>query len=150
MRTFLTAFSVSWGIFMLIMLLGFGNGLQRGVQQEFEKDAVNSIWVNSSKTSTPYKGMAPGRQIRFTNADHKAVADHVNGVQNVTARNYIWSVSNISYKNESSTFDIMACHAGYRYLENLEMTRGRFLNDHDVAQVRKVAVLGTLVVATTF
>ena len=135
---------------MLIMLLGFGNGLQNGVKQEFERDAVNSIWVNSGKTSVPYKGMAPGRRIRFTNKDYDMLKSNIGGVQNVTTRNYIWSVSNISYKNESSTFDIMACHPGYRYLENAEMTGGRFLNDNDVAETRKVVVLGNLVVAQLF
>ncbi len=150
LRTFLTAFSVAWGIFMLIMLLGFGNGLQNGVRDEFEKDAVNSIWVNGGKTSIAYAGMSPGRRIYFTNEDYELVKNSVTGVEHVTTRNNMWEVSNITYKNETSSFSVMSCHPGYRYLENLEITGGRFLNDDDVRESKKVAVLGNLVVEQLF
>ena len=150
LRTFLTSFSVAWGIFMLIMLLGFGNGLQNGVHEEFEKDAVNSIWINGGKTSIAYSGMSPGRRIYFTNEDYELVKNTVDGVANVTTRNNVWDVGNITYKNETSTFNVMSCHPGYRYLENLELTSGRFLNDDDVRESRKVAVLGSLVVQQLF
>lgn len=150
LRTFLTAFSVAWGIFMLIMLLGFGNGLQNGVQEEFEKDAVNSIWVNGGKTSISYDGMSPGRRIYFTNDDYELVKNTVSDVANVTARNNVWDAGSTTYKNETSTFYVKACHPGYRYLENLVLTSGRFLNDDDVKESRKVAVLGSLVVQQLF
>ncbi len=150
LRTFLTSFSVAWGIFMLIMLLGFGNGLQNGAQEEFQKDAVNSIWVNGGKTSIAYDGMQPGRRIWFTNEDYALIKNSVDGVEHVTSRNNVWDVGNITYKNETSSFDVMSCHPGYRYLENLEMLTGRFLNDADVEEARKVAVLGNLVVSQLF
>ncbi len=150
LRTFLTAFSVAWGIFMLIMLLGFGNGIQRGVQQEFQRDAVNSIWVNSGKTSLPYNGMQPGRQIRFTNDDYELIRNTISGVENVTSRNHIWTPGNITYKDESSSFSVLSCHPGYMYLENLVLTSGRFINETDVKESRKVAVLGSLVVDQLF
>ena len=71
MRTFLTGFSVAWGIFMLMILLGAGNGLSNGVSQNFMRDAVNAMWLWSGRTSIPYQGMQEGRQIRFTNADYE-------------------------------------------------------------------------------
>ncbi len=64
LRTFLTGFSVAWGIFMLIVLLGSGYGLENGVKKEFEGDAVNYISINSGITSLPYKGLKAGRFIR--------------------------------------------------------------------------------------
>ena len=67
LRTFLTGFSVAWGIFMLIILLGSGYGLENGVRKEFEGDAENTLWVNQGVTSVAYKGYKPGRFIQFTN-----------------------------------------------------------------------------------
>ncbi|HXH18098.1 MAG TPA: ABC transporter permease [Chitinophagales bacterium] len=145
LRTFLTSFSVAWGIFMLIMLLGFGNGLQNGAREEFQKDAVNSLWVNSGKTSVAYKGMQPGRRIWFTNEDYELIKNTVTDVVNVTTRNNVWDVGNITYKNETSTFDVLSCNAGYRYLENLELLGGRFINDDDVDEARKVVVISDMV-----
>src|SRR5262245_15152760 len=86
MRSFLTAFSVAWGIFMLIVLLGSGQGLSHGVAHQFRDDAVNSIWVFPGQTSTPYKGMQPGRRVQLTNEDHREVRTGVGGVEHLTAR----------------------------------------------------------------
>ena len=68
LRTFLTAFSVASGIFMLIILLGSGTGVEKGVKNLFD-DATNSIWVRTGQTSLAHKGLQPGRRIKFTNAD---------------------------------------------------------------------------------
>jgi len=141
---------VAWGIFMLIILLGFGNGMQNGVHEEFEGDAVNSIWVNGGKTSVAHNGMQPGRVIRFTNEDYDLIKKTITGVENVAARNHIWLPGNIVYKKESATFSVIACHPGYRHLERLEMLTGRFINEQDVQTTRKVAVLGSLVVERLF
>ena len=69
LRTFLTGFSVAWGIFMLIVLLGSGKGLENGVSNQFAGDAVNSIWFYAGETSVAYKGLKPGRTVKFNNDD---------------------------------------------------------------------------------
>src|SRR5205085_8831370 len=73
LKTFLTAFSVSWLIFMLIILLGAGNGLQNGVEQEFKGDALNTLWLEGGQTSVPYNGLKPGRDIKLTMDDFKEI-----------------------------------------------------------------------------
>lgn len=144
LRTFLTGFSVAWGIFMLIILLGSGNGLENGVKEEFKGDAVNSIWVNSGQTSKPYKGLKPGRRIQFTNQDYEAIKK-VNYKEHISSRFTIWENTTISYNNDHATYDIFVCHPDYGYLESLEVTKGRFLNDIDINEFRKSVVIGEIV-----
>ncbi len=144
LRTFLTAFSVSWGIFMLVMLLGFGKGLQQGVEHTFSDDAVNSLWVFSGKTSIPHKGMTHGRAIQFRNSDYEMLKEQPD-VELIAARFRNWNTSIVSYKNESNSFDIRSTHPDHLHIEMSEIVKGRFLNDADLKEFRKVAVIGTLV-----
>lgn len=89
LRTFLTGFSVAWGIFMLIVLLGSGQGLRNGVEYQFRDDAINSVWIQSGQTSIPYKGLQPGRAVQFTNGDYDEIKSGVGGVEHITSRFYI-------------------------------------------------------------
>jgi putative ABC transport system permease protein len=144
LRTFLTGFSVAWGIFMLIILLGSGYGLENGVRKEFEGDAENTLWVNQGVTSVAYKGYKPGRFIQFTNADYDQTKN-VEDVEYISGRFTIWENNTLSYKNEYGSFDIFCSHPGYGKVENLEPIKGRFLNDIDVEEFRKVTAIGKLV-----
>jgi len=149
MRTFLTGFSVAWGIFMLIVLLGSGYGLENGVKREFEGDAVNYISINSGITSMPYKGMKPGRFIRFEN-DDKEMLGGIDRVDKSSSRTYVFNGQNLSYKNEYGSFDIFAITPEYYYVESLELTNGRYINDYDIENVRKVVVMGKVVKEALF
>mgnify|MGYP002725518214 FL=1 len=149
MRTMLTGFSVAWGIFMLVILLGSGYGLENGVRKEFEGDALNYISISSGVMSTPYKGMKPGRRIRFSNEDH----DMLSTIENVdysSTRTAIFQNNTISYKSEYGNFDIFAILPAYRQVESLEMTSGRFLNEKDIDDYRKVVAVGKLVYEALF
>ena len=77
MRTALTAFGVFWGIFMLVLMLGSGNGLQNGVTQTFIGNATNSVFMWSRNTSLPYDGLPRGRWIRFNNEDLAAARRNI-------------------------------------------------------------------------
>lgn len=135
---------------MLILLLGAGSGLLNGVKEMFKDDAINSIWIRSGQTSIPYKGMQPGRRIQFTNEDYEQLKDKVEGVEHITARYFLWGDYTVRYKKKFSSFSIRGVHPGHRYLENTIMTSGRYINEFDIDQKRKVAVIGDEVVKSLF
>ncbi len=149
LRTFLTGFSVAWGIFMLIVLLGSGYGLENGVKREFEGDAVNYISINSGITSLPYQGMKAGRQIQFTN-DDRTMLGNIDLVEKSSARSYVFGNSTISYKDEYGSFDIFAISPEYEYVESLKLAKGRYVNNYDIENFRKVVSLGKVVKEALF
>lgn len=151
LRTFLTGFSVAWGIFMLIILLGSGTGLQNGVQQEFNRSATNAIWIWSGQTSKAYEGMKPGRYIQFTNKDYETVKRKVDGLDNISSRYNIWgNDGTVSYKDQYGVFDIKNVHPDFKNIELVEMEEGRFLNKSDFEKSRKVAVISKVVKEALF
>jgi putative ABC transport system permease protein len=145
LRTFLTGFSVAWGIFMLIILLGSGNGLENGVRKEFEGDATNTLWINPGQTSVAYKGLKSGRTIQFTNEDYDLMKQEIPHIDKISGRINVWQNNTVSYKKEYGNFDIIACHPGYGYYETLEVLFGRFINEDDIKDFRKVVVISTIV-----
>ena len=144
LRAFLTGFSVGWGIFMLIILLGIGQGLQNGVEQQFSSDAINSVWIGGGATSMPYKGMKSGRDIQFKNTDYEIIKRDFPKVENVSARLNVWGGSSIIYNGEYATFDLKAVHPKHQFVENIEVIEGRFVNEKDITDYRKSAVIGRL------
>ncbi|HEX4826076.1 MAG TPA: ABC transporter permease [Candidatus Polarisedimenticolaceae bacterium] len=145
LRSFLTAFSVAWGIFMLIVLLGSGQGLAHGIEYQFRDDAINSIWVFPGQTSVPFKGLAPGRRVQLTNEDRNELKSTEGVVDHITSRFYINGSVRVRYKDETTTFDCRCVHPDHLYLENTIMVEGRFINELDLAEHRKVCVIGVRV-----
>lgn len=145
LRTFLTALSVWWGIFMLIILMGAGKGLQNSVEHNFRDDALNSIWVYRGKTSEPYQGLPAGRQIQFTNADYDLISERIEGVEHTTGRYYMWGEYVVKRDNNALSFDVRSIHPGHQYLENTIMLEGRYINEMDIQKFRKVCIIGTKV-----
>ncbi|MCB0763305.1 MAG: ABC transporter permease [Flavobacteriales bacterium] len=143
LRTVLTAFSVFWGIFMLIFLLGMGNGLSNGVDHAFRDDAVNSIWIGGGQTTKPYKGMQAGRYIGLENEDLEYLRHAIPEIEEYTGRYNMWSGNaNIVYGKNYANFSIRSVHPGHQVLENTTMATGRYINTIDLNQFRKVAVIG--------
>lgn len=140
LRTFLTGFAVAWGIFMLMVLLGAGNGLSNGVGSNFQGNALNAIWVWSRETSMPYAGFQSGRRIQFTMDDYEAIQklDHVD---KISARYWIGDRT-YAFGSEYGNYNTQSCHPDYMDIEKFEITQGRFLNDIDMQYHRKVMVIG--------
>jgi putative ABC transport system permease protein len=149
LRSFITAFNVAWGIFILIILMGFGSGFQHGVEFQFNDDATNSMWINPGKTSKPYNGIKPGKQIQLTNRDYEAIKK-IDGIEYITSRYYLSGEFTVRYKNNLSFFNVRSCHPDYKYIEKTLITSGRYLNDTDLKEKRKVTVIGSKVVEVLF
>lgn len=142
LRTFLTGFSVAWGIFMLMVLLGSGNGLQNGVKYEFADNAINIMWMWTGQTSIAYDGLKEGREIKFNNQDYDFLTTKAKGVEQVSSRFYLRGDITYSYGREYGSFSTSTCHPSLLEMEKIKMDRGRFINDLDMSEFRKVIVIG--------
>jgi putative ABC transport system permease protein len=150
MRTFLTAFSVAWGIFLLVFLIGTGTGFKNGVIWEFRDDAANTLFINPGTTSLAHDGMSSGRNIRFTDEDYKAIKAQIPKVRNLTARYFVPGNKVVTYQKEKASFSVRAVHPDHKIMENTLMTDGRYINERDVEEKRKIAVIGQKVQETLF
>ena len=145
LRTFLTGLSVASGIFILVILLGIGQGMQNGIAKEFEQDASNMLSVWTNVTSKEYKGLNPGREITLKNDDYTQTVNKYNDQLEYKSSVFrIWS-GLINYKKESGNYRVEGVWPDLQFLENAKMTQGRFLNYRDIDNVEKVVVLGNKV-----
>jgi putative ABC transport system permease protein len=150
LRTFLTGFSVAWGVFMLIILLGSGIGLENGVRDQFRSSAVNTLWVWGGETSKAYKGFKPGRDISFENKDYEDVKRDVDGIEYIAGRTFVWGENTISYKNEYGNYDIRSVHPDYGPVEKVTVLEGRYINENDIKKNAKVTTISIDVKKTLF
>ncbi len=142
LRTFLTGFSVAWGIFMLMVLLGSGNGLQNGVKEEYKDNAVNIMWLWTGETSIPYQGLKEGREVKFNNQDYDFLQGKEADIEKVSSRFYLNGDILYSYGKEYGSFQTSTCFPVLQEMENINVTSGRFINDLDMSEYRKVVVIG--------
>lgn len=142
LRTFLTAFSVAWGIFILIVLMAAGEGLKNGAQSQFGNDVHNAIWIEGGMTSMPSEGFKSGREIQLTNNDFLDIKNHQAGVVIASAMFRPWESKVLSYKNEHISYTTRAVAPDHRILENVKILSGRFINQIDFDECRKVCAIG--------
>jgi putative ABC transport system permease protein len=142
LRTILTAFSVAWGIFILIILLAAGQGLRNGAQEQFGNDAANSIWIDGGMTSMAYEGYKPGRTIQLHNADFYHIQKNIEGIDHATAVNHGHQTKILSYKNEHAGFIVRPVAPDHYLLEKAKIVSGRFINQIDFNEFRKVCIIG--------
>ncbi len=144
LRTFLTGFSVAWGIFILVMLLASVNGMQNGFVSQFGDDAKNSIFIRSSATTKPYAGFEAGRKIKFTNDDLKYIQGNFKQeVEYITPR-FNKSIS-AKYKKETGSYTIRAVYPDHQKIEKTIIDYGRYINNNDINKKLKVTVIGKMV-----
>ncbi len=141
LRTVLTALSVAWGIFMLVLLLGAGQGLENQIAWQFRDDATNSIWVYGGETSIAHEGYGVGRRVGYDDDDYDQIRALFPG-EAVTGRYVPPSAGSIRHGDRVSTFELRAVHPDHQVLERTEMQEGRYLNLGDLDERRKVAVVG--------
>jgi len=133
---------MAWGIFMLVVLLGIGKGFQNGYSKEFKDDAVNSIRIRKGQISRPYKGQQVGKYIQLTNQDLDNIAQNLHGIEYISARWNQYRNNVVSYQEKSVSYIIKGVHPDHKYLEKTIVTEGRFLNNFDIQQNRKVIAIG--------
>ncbi len=149
LRTALTGFAVAWGIFILIFLLGTGNGIMNAQNEQMSSLAMNSIRVSGGWTSKPYDGLKQGRRIQLNNKDidiTQTMKDHVESVGAVIRQNSMV----ISYGNEYVNEMLIGVHPNYIEIERPKLVKGRFINALDIQEKRKVAVINERSVKSLF
>lgn len=144
LRTILTGLSVAWGIFMLVILLGAGRGIRNGISSRFLNRATNMVMIRTDITGMPYKGMKAGRRIKMTNADYEYLKDNYPEIEEISGEFMIWGAE-VVYGNEYGSYGIKAVHPGNQGLELNKMASGRYVNERDLKETRKVAVIGNVV-----
>jgi putative ABC transport system permease protein len=145
LRTALTGLSVVWGIFMLVILLGASNGLLNGIENSFKDEAINSIWVSTDITSLPYKGMNAGRNIDLNNDDYDHIKDTYPHIDAITKQSGLWNVP-VVYKKEFSNYSVRGVNPDHQEIEHTTVDEGRYINETDIKQKRKVALIGKALV----
>ena len=152
-RTVLTAFGVLWGIFILVILLAAGNGLENGVKQGFSGMATNSMFMWSQTASKPYKGLPKGRRYSFKIGDVDAIKQNVPNLRFVSPRNQLGGFrgsNNVVRGLKTGAFNVYGDYPEIIQQQPMDITMGRFLNHSDIQEKRKVAIIGEGVKTTLY
>ncbi len=152
LRTFLTMLGVFWGIFMLVIMLGSGNGLRNGVLKDFSGSATNSFFCWAQQTSKAYEGLKPGRRFNFNLADVKAL-EQIKELDVVSPMNELGGydgVNNVVRGLKTAVCKIQANLPNLAKIKEFKITKGRFINDLDEREKRKVCVIGPRVAELLF
>ncbi|WP_405199709.1 ABC transporter permease [Christiangramia sp. LLG6405-1] len=152
-RTLMTAFGVLWGIFILVILLAAGKGLENGVKQGFGGIATNTMFMWTQVASRPYKGMPKGRFYSFEVEDVAAIEREVPDLRFVSPRNQLGGFggdNNVVRGLNTGAFNVYGDYPEIIQQEPMDITSGRFVNHSDIDQKRKVAVIGTGVQAALY
>lgn len=150
LRTFLTGLSVASGIFILVILLGFGQGMRNGIENEFKQDASTSVWVWPGITSKEYKGLNPGRRIQLVNENFdRASTMFKEDIERGSARIFVRGV-NVNYGKEALIYGVQGVASDFQFIENANMVEGRFINYQDEVSNGKVAIIGNKIKKDVF
>nr|WP_315231352.1 ABC transporter permease [uncultured Flavobacterium sp.] len=152
-RTILTAFGVFWGIFILVILLAAGNGLENGVKKGFDGIATNTMFMWSQTTSKPFKGLPATRQFDFKNVDVTALKENFPDLLYVSPRNQLGGfegANNVVRGTKTAAYTIYGDYPELIKQESMDIIKGRFVNQQDIVLKRKVAVIGQGVISEMY
>ncbi len=144
-RTLLTAFGVFWGIFILILLLAAGKGLENGIRQDFGDIATNTMFMWTMPVSKSYQGMAKGRRFSYDLDDVRDIRNNVDGLRFISPRNQLGGFNgggNVIRGLNSGAFDVYGDYPEIIQQEPMNIIEGRFVNYNDIDNKRKVAIIG--------
>jgi len=152
LRTFLTMLGVFWGIFMLVIMLGSGNGLRNGIMNGFAGTATNSFFMWTQQTSKAYKGMKPGRNFNFTMSDAEALRQipELDVVGPLNQLGGHGGANNAVRGLKTGACGIQACYPDITKIQEVNIVKGRFINEFDIKEKRKICVIGPRVVELLF
>jgi len=149
LRTFLSGFTVALGILIFITLFGMGNGLVNTFNDFFGDDATNVIYIFPGRTSIPYKGYKSNRNIEFDNSDLTDIAETFPMfVEHISPR--IFRTATTTYKEESNDYTTIGVDWGQQFAEKTIIMQGRYINQRDVEEKTRNAVIGRLVEVDLF
>ena len=148
-RSLLTAFGVFWGIFMLVALIGGGQGLEYMLKKNFEGFATNSGFLASQRTGEAYKGFRKGRWWNLESTDIERLRSQVKEVEVITPSVARWG-SKAVYEDKKYDCSVKGLYPDYLHIESQEMAYGRFINEVDIREVRKVCVIGKRIYESLF
>ena len=150
-RSVLTAFGVFWGMFMLVAMVGAGVALERGMNSQIEGFATNSCFVWTEQTSEPYKGFKKGRQWNILNEDIPVLLNNIPEIQYLAPVLFGGGGSNnVTRNDKAGSFGVKGNYPAYNNIDESKMVYGRYINDIDMAEKRKVCVIGERVYEVLF
>lgn len=152
-RTILTAFGVFWGVFILVILLAAGKGLENGVKKGFDGIATNTMFMWSQTTSKAYKGLPKTRRYDFRNSDVQALKQAMPDLLYVSPRNQLGDfngTNNVVRGTKTSAFTIYGDYPELIKQQPMDIIKGRFVNQQDILEKRKIAVIGKGVITELY
>ncbi len=145
-RTVLTAFGVFWGIFILIVLLAAGKGLENGINADFGDIATNTMFMWTRRTTKPYEGLPKDRRFEFQREDVQSIRDNVPNLRFISPRNQLGGFSsggnNVVRGLNSGAYNVYGDYPEIINQDPMTVTSGRFINYNDINEKRKIAIIG--------
>ena len=145
LRTLLTAFGVFWGIFILILLLAAGKGLENGIKQDFGDIATNTMFMWTRRVSKSYQGMSKGRRFNYNTNDVKDIRNNIPDLRYISPRNQLGGFNgsnNVVRGLKTGAYDVYGDYPEIINQDPMDITSGRFVNYGDIDEKRKVAIIG--------
>jgi putative ABC transport system permease protein len=150
-RSVLTAFGVFWGMFMLVVMVGAGVALQRGMSSQIEGFATNSCFVWAEQTTEPYKGLKKGRNWNMENEDIALLINKIPQIQYLAPVLFGGGgTNNVTRNDKAGSYNVKGNFPSYNLIDESKMTYGRYINDIDISEKRKVCVIGERVYQVLF